>query len=46
MSGAGVFKNTRLSVAFVFRNIEGGISVDEIPDIYPAVTFRESRWSK
>ena len=41
MSGAWVFKGTRLPVALVFKNIEGGISVDEIPEIYPGVTLEQ-----
>ncbi len=41
MSGDWVFRGTRLPVALVFKNIEGGISVDEIPDIYPGVTLQQ-----
>jgi len=37
MSGEWVFRNTRLPVATVFDEIEGGISIDEIPEIYPGV---------
>jgi uncharacterized protein (DUF433 family) len=41
MSGDWVFRGTRLPVALVFKNIEGGISVDEIPEIYPGVTLQQ-----
>jgi len=41
MSGDWVFRGTRLPVALVFKNIEGGISVDDIPEIYPGVTLQQ-----
>jgi uncharacterized protein (DUF433 family) len=37
MSGEWVFKDTRLPVSTVFDDIEGGICIDEIPEIYPGL---------
>jgi uncharacterized protein (DUF433 family) len=41
MSGEWVFNNTRLPVSTVFDDIEGGISIDEIPEIYPGVELEQ-----
>jgi uncharacterized protein (DUF433 family) len=37
MSGAAVFKNTRLPVSLLFENIAGGATVDEFVEWYPGV---------
>ena len=41
MSGAWVFCGTRVPVATVFLNIEGGIPVGEIPEIFPGVSVEQ-----
>ncbi len=38
MSGAVVFKNTRVPVAVVFDNLADGLSVHEILESYPTVS--------
>src|SRR5438874_3311229 len=38
VSGAWVFKDTRMPVAAVFENLEDGITIDELVEIYPGLT--------
>ena len=38
MSGAWVFKNTRMPVAAVFENLEDGITIDELVRLYDGLT--------
>lgn len=38
VSGAVVFRNTRVPVAALFENLEGGASVEEFLDWFPGVT--------
>jgi len=42
VSGAWVFKNTRMPVQTVFANLEAGMSVDEIVEVFD-VTPQEVR---
>jgi len=37
MSGAAVFKRTRLPVSLLFENMAGGATVDEFVEWYPGV---------
>jgi len=38
LSGAWVFRGTRLAVKALFENLEGGASVDEFIEWFPGVT--------
>ena len=38
VSGAWVFKGTRMPVAAVFENLEDGMSIDEIVRLYDGLT--------
>jgi uncharacterized protein (DUF433 family) len=38
VSGAWVFKGTRMPVAAVFENLEDGLTVDEIVELYYGLT--------
>lgn len=41
VSGAWVFKGTRVPVRALFENIEGGASVDEFMEWFPDVTRQQ-----
>jgi uncharacterized protein (DUF433 family) len=38
VSGAWVFRNTRMPVAAVFENLEDGVTIDELVDLYAGLT--------
>jgi uncharacterized protein (DUF433 family) len=38
VSGAWVFRNTRMPVATVFENLEDGVTIDELVDLYAGLT--------
>ena len=38
MSGAWVFRNTRMPVAAVFENLEDGVTIDELVELYDGLT--------
>ncbi len=38
MSGAWVFRGTRMPVAAVFENLEDGLTIDEIVELYDGLT--------
>jgi uncharacterized protein (DUF433 family) len=38
VSGAWVFRNTRMPVAAVFENLEDGVTIDELVDVYAGLT--------
>ena len=38
VSGAWVFRNTRMPVAAVFENLEDGVTIDELVEIYDGLT--------
>lgn len=38
VSGAWVFKNTRMPVAAVFENLEDGLTIDELIELYAGLT--------
>jgi uncharacterized protein (DUF433 family) len=38
VSGAWVFRNTRMPVAAVFENLEDGVTIDELVDLYDGLT--------
>jgi len=43
VSGAWVFRGTRIPVAALFQNLEDGVSLTEFDDIFPGVTIEQSR---
>ena len=38
VSGAWVFKDTRMPVAAVFENLEDGLTIDEVVELYDGLT--------
>ncbi len=38
MGGAWVFRDTRLPVAAVFENLEDGVTIDELTELYAGLT--------
>jgi uncharacterized protein (DUF433 family) len=38
VSGAWVFRNTRMPVAAVFENLEDGVTIDELIELYAGLT--------
>jgi uncharacterized protein (DUF433 family) len=38
LSGAWVFRNTRMPVAAVFENLEDGVTIEELVDLYAGLT--------
>ena len=38
VSGAWVFRNTRMPVAVVFENLEDGVTIDELVELYAGLT--------
>ena len=43
VSGACVFRGTRIPVAALFQNLEDGVSLAEFVEIFPGVTTEQSR---
>ncbi len=43
VSGAWVFKGTRIPVAVVFENFEGGLTIDEIVRMFDGLTRPQVR---
>jgi uncharacterized protein (DUF433 family) len=43
VSGAWVFRGTRIPVAALFQNLEDGVSLAEFVEIFPGVTTEQSR---
>jgi uncharacterized protein (DUF433 family) len=41
LSGAWVFRGTRIPVAAVFENLEDGLSMDEVVDLYDGLTRQQ-----
>ena len=41
VSGAGVFRGTRIPVAALFQNLEDGVSLTEFAEIFPGVTTEQ-----
>lgn len=41
VSGAWVFKGTRMPVAAVFENLEDGLTIDEIVELYDGLTCEQ-----
>ena len=43
LSGAWVFRNTRMPVSAVFVNLEDGITIDELIELYDGLTATRSK---
>lgn len=43
VSGAWVFRGTRIPVAALFENLEDGVSLAEFIDLFPGVSERQAR---
>ncbi len=43
VSGAWVFKGTRVPIAALFENIEDGATIDEFVEWFPGVTLEQVR---
>lgn len=43
VSGAWVFRGTRIPVAALFENLEDGISLAEFVELFPGVTQEQAR---
>jgi uncharacterized protein (DUF433 family) len=43
VSGAWVFRGTRIPVAALFENLEDGVSLSEFVEIFPGVTQQQAR---
>jgi uncharacterized protein (DUF433 family) len=43
VSGAWVFRGTRVPVAALFENLEDGVSIDDFVELFPGVTLVQAR---
>jgi Uncharacterized conserved protein len=43
VSGAWVFRGTRIPVAALFQNLEDGVSLAEFVEFFPGVTIEQAR---
>jgi len=43
VSGAWVFRGTRVPVAALFENLEDGVPVGQFVDLFPGVTLQQAR---
>jgi uncharacterized protein (DUF433 family) len=43
VSGAWVFRGTRVPVAALFENLEDGIPIGQFVDLFPGVTLEQAR---
>ena len=43
VSGAWVFRSTRIPVAALFQNLEDGVSLAEFVELFPGVTTEQAR---
>ena len=43
VSGAWVFRGTRISIAALFENVEDGVTVEEFVAIFPGVSLAQVR---
>lgn len=43
VSGAWVFRGSRVPVAALFENLEDGVPVGEFPELFPGVTLEQAR---
>jgi len=43
VSGAWLFRGTRVPIAALFENLEDGVAVDEFVRLFPGVTLDQAR---
>jgi uncharacterized protein (DUF433 family) len=43
VSGAWVFRGTRVPVAALFQNLEDGVPVGQFAELFPGVTLQQAR---
>ena len=43
VSGAWVFRGTRVSIAALFENLEDGVTVEEFVELFPGVSLAQLR---
>ena len=43
VSGAWLFRDTRIPVAALFQNLEDGVSLAQFLDLFPGVTAEQAR---
>jgi len=43
VSGAWIFRGTRVPVAALFENLEDGVGIDEFVRLFPGVTLDQAR---
>ena len=43
VSGAWVFRGTRVPVSALFENLEDGVQISEFPDLFPGVAIEQVR---
>ena len=43
VSGAWVFRGTRVSIAALFENLEDGVTVEEFVELFPGVSLSQLR---
>ncbi len=43
VSGAWLFRGSRVPVSALFENLEDGVAVGEFPDLFPGVTLEQAR---
>ena len=43
VSGAWVFRGTRVPVAALFENLEDGVSITEFVELFPGISIQQAR---
>ena len=43
VSGAWVFRGTRVPIAALFENLEDGVSISQFVDLFPGITLEQAR---
>ena len=43
VSGAWVFRGTRVPVAALFENLEDGVSIGEVVELFPGISLEQAR---
>lgn len=43
VSGAWLFRGSRVPVSALFENLEDGVAVGEFPELFPGVTLEQAR---
>jgi uncharacterized protein (DUF433 family) len=43
VSGAWVFKGSRVPIAALFENLEDGVRIGEFPELFPGISLQQAR---